>query len=77
MEGGPCLSRSHNCWRDEKVESKNLGIQALLAQMRANIKDPKRRIRLHDLKLLGIFVKEIAVSEKDVHGDGLTRENVQ
>ena len=47
-----------------------LRIKALLTQMRADVQDPQRRIGLHDLKLLGIFVKKIAVSEKDVHKGG-------
>jgi hypothetical protein len=48
----------------------NLGIQALLTQMRADVEYPERRVGLHDLKFLGILVKEIAVSEKNVHGSG-------
>jgi len=38
--------------------------------MRADVKDSKWRIGLHDLKLLGILVQEIAVCEKDVHDGG-------
>jgi hypothetical protein len=36
--------------------------------MRADIEYPERRVGLHDLKLLGILVKEIAVGKKNVHG---------
>jgi hypothetical protein len=38
--------------------------------MRADVQDPQGWVRLHDLKFFGIFVKEIAVSEKDVHVAG-------
>jgi hypothetical protein len=35
--------------------------------MRADVQDSERRIRLHDLELLGILVQEIAVGKKEVH----------
>ena len=35
--------------------------------MRANVKDPQWRVRLHDLKLFGILVKEITVGKEYVH----------
>src|ERR1022692_3772863 len=37
--------------------------------MRANVQDPQRRVGLHDLKFLGILVKEVTVSEQYVHVD--------
>ena len=41
---------------------------ALLPQMRTDVKNSQRRIGLHDLNLLWIFVEEISVGEKDIHG---------
>ena len=41
---------------------------ALGAQMRGNVEDSQRNIRLHHLKLLGVLIEEIAVGEQQVHG---------
>ena len=41
--------------------------KAFLSEMGADIENPQGRVGLHDLKLLGVFVKKIAVSEKYVH----------
>jgi hypothetical protein len=38
--------------------------------VRTDIENPQRRIGLHDLKLFGILIKEVAVGEKDVHECG-------
>src|ERR1700674_746108 len=43
--------------------------------MRADVQDPQWWVGLHNLQLLGILVKEIAVSEKDVHVDVSTARN--
>jgi hypothetical protein len=48
--------------RERGIE--NFNIHAFVAEMRADIQNPKRRIRLHDLKLFGIFVEEIPVGEE-------------
>jgi hypothetical protein len=37
--------------------------------VRADIENAQRRIGLHDLKLLRIFIQEIAVSEQEIHGN--------
>jgi hypothetical protein len=43
---------------------KDLNVEAALPQMRTKIQDAERRIRLHDLHLLGIFVEEVTVRKE-------------
>src|SRR5271170_4779813 len=42
----------------------DVDVKALLSQMRAQVQNAKRSVGLHDLKLLGIFVEEVAVREQ-------------
>ncbi len=51
----------------------DVDVEALLAKMRAEIQDAKRSVRLHDLKLFGIFVEKIAVREQELRHLGLPR----
>src|SRR5262249_14256590 len=45
----------------------NLHVKALPAQVRRKVKNPQRRVGLHNLKLLRIFAEEVAVGEEEVH----------
>ncbi len=67
LMGGLVAEGSNSCCRDENVESNTSALRPFLRKMRADIKDPQRWIGLHNLKLLGILVKEVTVSEKNVH----------
>ncbi len=42
----------------------DLNLHTFPAQVRTDVEDPQRRIWLHDLKLLGVLVQEIAVREQ-------------
>ena len=53
------------CFSIGEGRVEDINIEALLSQMRAQIQDAKRSIGLHDLKLLGIFVEEVAVREEE------------
>ena len=44
------------------LEVEDLDVHAFLAQVRADVEKPQRRVRLHDLKFLRILVQEISVS---------------
>jgi hypothetical protein len=43
---------------------KDVDVEALFSQMGAQVQNAKRSIGLHDLKLLWVFVEEVAVREQ-------------
>jgi hypothetical protein len=72
-----CVDADHGRWtllkqikqllarRECRIEY--LYTQAFAPEVRANVQDPQWRVRLHDLKLFGILVKEITVGKEYIH----------
>src|SRR5258705_6002114 len=43
----------------------DIDIESVVTQVRAQVQDAERCVALHDLKLLGVFVEEVAVGEEE------------
>ena len=72
-----CSKASHEL----NVRVEDLDVEALGLQVRGDVKQPQRRVGLHHLQLVRVFVEKVAVGEENVHHDsfgcGFSRSTIR